>query len=366
MPDLAPTLVDQLDTPSLLVDRDVLDRNIEAMGRQARERGVDLRPHFKTHKSVQIAQLQLQHGATGLTCATLGEARVLADAGVEDIFVAYPVWPGGPKKQLLRQLADQVTLSVGLDSTVSADALAGALGATPGSLRVLVEVDTGGHRTGVRPADAGALAVHAARLGLDVAGVFTHGGHSYGLGDAPQRAARDEVDGLAEAAAALRSNGVEPRVVSAGSTPTAMLSATGPVTEERPGTYVFGDRQQVAIGSCRDADVALTVASTVVSRAVPGQLVLDAGTKCLGRETQPWIEGYAEVVGWPSVRLERLNDHHGVATLHGAGDDAPGVGSVVQLVPNHVCPTVNLAQELVLTRAGEILDRWPVDARALV
>lgn len=365
MPDLTPALADQLDTPALLVDRDVLDRNLSTMARQVADRGVALRPHFKTHKSVTIARLQVQQGASGMTCATLGEATVLADAGIDDIFVAYPVWPGGPKRQLLRELAERVTLAVGLDSTASASALADAVDGVSPALRVLVEVDTGGHRTGVRPDEAGPLAVRAARLGLDVAGVFTHGGHSYGLGDAADKAARDEVDGLEAAVASLRANGIEPRVVSAGSTPTALLSATGLVTEERPGTYVFGDRQQAAIGSCRNEDVALTVAATVVSRAVPGHLVVDAGTKCLGRETQPWLEGYAEVVGWPRIRVEKLNDHHGVAALHGT-TEPPEVGSLVRLIPNHVCPVVNLARELVVTRGDQILDRWPVDARALV
>lgn len=359
------SLIDQLDTPALVVDSGVLERNVEVMAKAVQARGVALRPHFKTHKTTQVAQLQMNAGAAGLTCATLGEATVLADAGFSDIFIAYPIWPGGPKAQILRELNERITLAVGVDSEESAQALASACRDQADPLRVLVEVDTGGRRSGVQPANAGRIAARAAREGLDVAGVFTHGGHSYGLGQAARDAARDEVEGLAMAVDSLRAAGIEARVVSAGSTPTALLSADGLVTEERPGTYVFGDRQQVAIGSCQASDVALTVASTVVSRAVDNQVVIDAGTKCLGRETQPWLDGFAEVVDHPSIVLTRLNDHHGMGVVP-EGYERPAVGSLLTLVPNHVCPVVNLARELVIVRNGLIVDTWPVAARALV
>ncbi len=357
--------MDRLDTPALVVDLDVVERNIETMAQAVKARGVALRPHFKTHKATQVAALQMQAGATGITCATLGEATVLADAGFDDVFVAYPIWPGGPKRQILRDLNERTTLSVGLDSEDSAHALASACRGQAHPLRVLVEIDTGGRRSGVQPSSAGRIAACAVRDGLDVVGVYTHGGHSYGLGEAARHAARDEVEGLAMAVESMRAVGIEARVVSAGSTPTALLSADGLVTEERPGTYVFGDRQQVAIGSCNAADVALTVASTVVSLAVDNQVVIDAGTKCLGRETQPWLDGFAEVVGWPTITLTRLYDHHGVCLVPN-GAERPTTGSMLTLIPNHVCPVVNLARELVITRDGRIVDTWPVAARALV
>lgn len=348
-----------LDTPELLVDLDILEKNVATMASRLRARGVALRPHFKTHKTIQIASMQRQHGACGQTCATLGEAKVLADAGVDDIFIAYPIWPGGAKRKALRDLHERVTLSVGVDSVEAAQTL-GAIGAP---IRVLVEIDTGGSRTGVRPSAAGAIAVGAQRAGLEVIGVYTHGGHSYGLDDAAQRAARDEVEGMAIAVDAMRREGIEPRVVSAGSTPTALLSADGLVTEERPGTYVFQDRQQVVIGSCEVEDVALHVASTVVSDAVDGQFVIDAGTKCLGRETQPWLDGYALLKDRDLV-VTRLYDHHGVVSV--PRDARPcAIGSVVTLVPNHVCPVVNLSRYLLVVRDGRIVDRWDVAARAV-
>ncbi len=360
---ISEAILESLDSPELLVDLDVLEHNVTSMASQLRDRGVALRPHFKTHKTIQIASIQRQHGAIGQTCATLGEAKVLADAGIGDVFVAYPIWPGGAKRDLLRALHDQVTLSIGVDSVESARAI-GAISPGPEHpLRVLVEVDSGGGRVGVRPSDAGVIAVAAERAGLDVLGVYTHGGHSYGLDGAAQRAARDEVQALATAVDALRREGIEARVVSAGSTPTAMMSADGLVTEERPGTYVFQDRQQVAIGSCGMRDVALRVACTVVSRSVDGQFVVDAGTKCLGRETQPWLEGYALLADRDLV-VTRLYDHHGVVPLP-PGAQPCEVGTVVTLIPNHVCPVVNLARHLVVVRDGRIVARWDVAARAL-
>lgn len=357
--------IESLDTPALLIDRAVLERNVGRVAAQLSKRRVALRPHFKTHKTIEIAQLQQEYGAVGQSCASLGEAHVLAAAGFSDIFVALPVWPGGLKRRALQQLHEDVDLKVGVDSLEGAIALADAVRGSTKALKVLVEIDSGGRRTGVRPEDAGAVSVAAANVGLDVEGVFTHGGHSYGLGDAVQRAAHDEVEGLAVAVESLRRHGMEARVVSAGSTPTALLSAEGLVTEERPGTYVFGDRQQVVIGSCDPADIALVVASTVISRAVEDQVVLDAGTKCLGRELQPWMKGFGQVQAWPRLSLERLYDHHGVAMVP-PGGERPTVGDVLAVIPNHVCPVVNLARELVIVEGGQIVDRWSVAARAVV
>jgi D-serine deaminase-like pyridoxal phosphate-dependent protein len=355
---------DALDTPSLVVDLSSLRDNVARVAAQAGSRGVALRPHFKTHKCTEIAEMQARHGAVGQTCATLGEAEVLAEGGFTDVFVAYPVWPLGPKRRRLLDLHDRIELTVGVDSVEQAQAL-GAINGAVRPLQVLIEVDTGGQRTGVSPAAAGAVAAAAARCGLRVRGVFTHGGHSYGLGEAAHRAARDEVDGLAAAVESLQAHRLPAPVVSAGSTPTAMLSATDPVTEERPGTYVFGDRQQVAIGSCTSSEVALLVAATVVSRAVPGQVVIDAGTKSLGRENQPWLSGFGQLPCWPAVELERLYDHHGVGLLP-TGRPGPDVGSLVAVMPNHVCPVVNLARELVVVDGDNEVARWPVAARAAV
>jgi D-serine deaminase-like pyridoxal phosphate-dependent protein len=227
---------------------------------------------------------------------------------------------------------------------------------------VLIEVDVGGHRTGVPPGVAGSLASHAVRLGLTVRGVFTHGGHGYGGRAERVAAAQDEVTGLAVAAEAVRAAGIEPLVISAGSTPTAELSARGDVTEERPGTYVFGDRQQAFLEGRPFDDTALLVASTVVSHGPGDGFVVDAGAKILGKDVAPYLAGHGTVVGSPDAVISRVNDHHGVVDLP-AGSARPPIGEIVWIAPNHVCPVVNLVDEYVVAQAGRIVDRWPVDAR---
>ena len=350
-------LPSDLDTPFLAVDRDVLERNLLAMARLAQERGVALRPHAKTHKTLEIARRQLALGAVGLTVATVGEAEVFADGGFEDLFIAYPIWAAEHRGERLRAVAARVALSVGIDSAESAELLAKALAGT--SARVVVEVDSGHHRTGVRPAEAGAIAVAAERAGLPVAGVFTFPGHGYGPG-CRWPAAADEARVLAEAAAALRSAGIEPSVRSGGSTPTAGLVGGG-LTELRPGVYVFNDAQQVELGSAGWDGVALTAVATVVSRR-ENAVVVDAGSKTLGADQPGWATGAGRLPDYPDARVVALSEHHATVAFP-SGAVAPEVGSTVRVAPNHVCAAVNLADELVVTAAGEVVDRWPVAAR---
>jgi len=359
----APSIPGQLETPAVWVDLDVVEANIARLQRLADERGVALRPHAKTHKSLRVGDLQRSAGARGLTVGTLGEAEVFAEAGFEDLFVAYPVWGGGARAQRLRELHDRIELRVGIDSAEGAESLALAVQGASRPLRVLVEVDSGGHRTGVEPGSAGRLAAQAEQAGLEVLGIFTHGGHAYAGADAVEAAADDEVAALSVAAEALTREGIEPRVMSAGSTPTVRGSARPPVNEERPGTYVYNDRIQVRLGSCQPDQVGLFVAATVVSTSVPGQFVLDAGAKALGRDTAPGAPGLGGYLpAWPEAEITRLNDYHGVVTLS-ADSPRPAVGELVAILPNHVCPVVNLHAEFVVCRDGEPLERWAVDAR---
>jgi D-serine deaminase-like pyridoxal phosphate-dependent protein len=199
-------------------------------------------------------------------------------------------------------------------------------------------------------------------LGLDVVGAFTHGGHGYAGAAARTAAADDEVAGLALAAASIRAEGIEPVVLGAGSTPTAVFSAHGVVTEERPGTYVFGDRMQAALAGESFEEAALMVAATVVSAGPGHGFVIDAGAKILGKDVAPYLRGHGSVLGYPEAVIDRVYDHHGVAELP-PGSSRPAVGSVVWVMPNHVCPVVNLVDEYVVARGGRIVARWPVDAR---
>lgn len=347
-----------IDTPALVIDPHIVEANATRTAKVLAERGVTLRPHAKTHKSVAVARILLAAGATGLTTATLGEAHVFADAGIDDLFVAYPVWAAPAKAARLRALAERTRLRIGVDSVEGARQLA----ASGARVQVLVEVDSGERRTGALSTQAARDVVRACvDGGLEVIGAFTHGGHSYRAPDAPAAAADDEVRALAWGAEALRTEGVEALVLSAGSTPTALLSARDGVTEERPGTFVFGDRQQTMLGACRPEDVALVVATTVVSSDHNRQVVLDAGGKTLAKDRHPLLDGFGALIGLPSARITHTYDHHAIVDC--PEGRLPAVGEVIAVVPNHVCPVVNLAEELLVLEDGRVVDRWSVDAR---
>ncbi|HET9084130.1 MAG TPA: alanine racemase, partial [Candidatus Limnocylindrales bacterium] len=212
------------------------------------------------------------------------------------------------------------------------------------------------------PNDAGPVAAAATHLGLDVIGVFTHAGHGYHGPDARAAAADDEVRGLTEAAASLRAAGIEAHVISAGSTPTAIDSARGAVTEERPGTYVLGDRQQVALGSIEpDAPAAVIAARVVSLNAEARRFVIDAGAKTLTKDVPAYLAGHASIPELGAV-VDRVSDYHGVVEVRDGGP-LPEIGEVVLAVPNHICPVVDLFATFLVARDGTIVDTWRVDAR---
>jgi len=287
--------------------------------------------------------------------ATLGEAEIFARHGCSDLFIAYPVWVDGLSVDRLRDLAERGTVAIGVDSVEGA-ARAGRLLA-PYGVEVVVEVDSGQHRTGCPPEEAGAVALAAARSGLRVRGVFTFPGHSY----APEgmaAAAADESRALATARDALLAEGLEVRVVSGASTPSWAHLDTDVVTEARPGVYVFGDAQQWELGTMPPESLALTCRATVVSQA-GGRIVLDAGSKALGADRAPYSTGYGRLQAHPEARVTQLSEHHAVVELDGP---LPPVGSQLDVVPNHCCAAVNLADDLWVEEFGG-LRRWPVAAR---
>jgi D-serine deaminase-like pyridoxal phosphate-dependent protein len=343
-------------TPYLRVDVARLRANIATTAARAAAAGVSLRPHAKTHKSPEIARLQLGAGAVGLTVATLGEAEVFVDHGVEDLFVAYPLWLSDDAARRLRDLAGRADLAIGVDSAAAARR-AGALLAGTG-VAVLVEVDSGQHRSGVTPAEAGAVAAAAAESGLAVRGVFTFPGHGYSP-DLMAAAADDEAAALGTAVASFRNSGLEPDIVSGGSTPTLRHAHTEQLTELRPGVYVFGDAQQWELGVMPPESIALTCRATVVSHA-GGRLVLDSGSKALGADRAAYATGAGRLLEHPDARIVQLSEHHAVVDL--AGAPLPPLGERVDVVPNHVCAAVNLADTL-WTDDGTGLLPWPVAAR---
>jgi D-serine deaminase-like pyridoxal phosphate-dependent protein len=329
-----------------------MEVNLARMSALARAAGLGLRPHAKTHKTPHVAARQLAHGASGLTVATLREAEVFADAGVHDLLIAHPP-VGEPKLRRLRELALRVPrLAVALDEPELAAGL-------PAAVEVLWEVDSGLHRIGTEPGPDTARGVRAlvAIIGEQrFRGLVTHGGHAYGGNR--EGAARDEMEALTASADLLRQQGITVRELSVGSTPTAGFAAAGSgLTEMRPGTYVFGDANQVALGSQPLEECALGVVASAVSTS-RGRVVLDSGSKALSADLRvPGLDGYGIVLGRPGCRLERLSEEHAVAV----GEDLPRLGERVVIVPAHVCTTVNLHPELLF--AGPVPHWEPVTAR---
>jgi len=356
------------DTPYLVVDVDVLEANLAAAAAHARALGVALRPHAKTHKSPDIARRQLAHGAVGLTVATVGEAEVFAAHGATDLFIAYPVWAEGPRADRLRTVARAVRLRVGADSVESVRMLAAAVhaghpGAAP--LAIAVEVDSGHHRSGLPPERAAEVAAAALDAGLAVDGVFTFPGHAYGVGaggiDVRAAAAADEGRALAVARDALTAAGIPCPVVSGGSTPSAAAARGDVLTELRPGVSALGDAQQWELGTIGAESIALTARATVVSRRA-GVVVVDAGSKVLGADRPAWVSGFGRVVDEPEARITALSEHHATIAWP-TNAPLPRLGARLRLAPNHVCSAVNLADELVVERAGAEHAVWPVSAR---
>lgn len=355
-----------LTTPEVMIDVDVLDRNIARMASATQARGLRLRPHAKTHKVLEIAERQLAAGAVGLTVATIGEAEVFAKAGVSDIFIAYPLWVTESQAKRLRNLTETCSFTVGVDSAESASFMGKNLGADAGRVAVLVELDSGHHRSGVHPDEAAGVARAAADAGLDVAGVFTFPGHSYAPG-MPLQAVRQEDAALRLGADRLAAAGFTVKTISGGSTPTAMLEGDTAATELRPGVYVFGDAQQLELGRCGTDDIALTVASTVVSHhrtgpGEPGRFIIDAGSKVLGSDRPAWASGYGRLLDYPDATITALSEHH--ATVQWPqGLALPHRGDRLRVVPNHVCLTMNLVDEVAVVSQGEPAGRWTVAAR---
>jgi len=329
-----------LDTPSLYVDLDVLGRNIARMQERCRAWSVDLRPHVKTHKIREIAQMQLDAGAIGITVAKVGEAEVLPG---DDVLVAYPLVKA--KLPRLRELAKARRVKVAVDSVEIARDLQG--------IGTLVEIDVGVGRTGAQSPEE---AIGIAKACSDFQGIFYWPSW---LDEKGFKAACVKVDAVL---GALSKAGFVARIVSGGSTPGADKTPLIPQTTEiRPGTYVFYDASSMEAKVCVEEDCALRVLTTVVSTAVPGQCVIDAGSKTLSSDQTVGSGTYGHFIGQPWT-LRKLNEEHGYVEI-----DAPArVGEKVWLVPSHVCPTVNLHDEIWYGRGGRVQGSWKVAARGKV
>ena len=356
----------EADTPALLVDLARLETNIADMAALARDAGVALRPHFKTHKSVAIARRQIAAGAVGMTVAKLDEAAALIDGGVTDILLANEIVTA-PKLARAIDLARRARLIIAVDCVEGARTLSDAASAAGIRMRVSIEVECGLLRCGVAPTAAAPLAQAIARLpGLVLEGVFTHAGNSYASTSREQveAAAIEEAAAVRDAAEAIRSVGLDVPVVSAGSTPTARRVVGEPgITELRAGNYVFYDAMQVALGTVDMDATALSIAATVISRSTPHRAVIDAGSKTFGLDKGAHglmlVTTYGHAVGIDGT-LDRLSEEHGIFTV--PTESSAAVGDRVRVVPNHACAVGNLGREYLGVRDGVIEEVIPIDA----
>lgn len=356
-----------VDTPALLVDRERLEANIRRYAEGAARAGVRLRPHIKTHKTLEIAAMQLDAGAGGITAAKLSEAEVFAQTGISDIFIAYPV-VGVEKARHAASLARNCHLIVGAESAKGIQQLSEAASEAGTTVYVRIEIDSGLHRTGVVPDAAAALC----RLvmdapGLQLDGIFTFRSTSFSGAEShdPEELGRQEGELMADLAEQLRRAGIPVNEVSVGSTPTGLSAAqVHGVTEVRPGTYVFFDRMTTQKGTSAPEEIALSILATVVSRPAPDIAVIDAGSKTFCGDVVPekaGLKGYGVTTDGESGIVVRMNEEHGIVRL--APGFAPEVGEKLTFFPNHVCTSVNLSDELVIVRAGVVQDLWRVAAR---
>jgi D-serine deaminase-like pyridoxal phosphate-dependent protein len=362
-----PSTLHALDTPAVVIDLDVLERNVARMAQFAQVHGVALRPHAKSHKTLGIAKRQRLAGSRGLTVAKLDEADAYLAAGFDDLFVANQV-VGNDKWQRLVEMQRRGSVAIGIDSAEAAEGLDRIAIRAGIQVPVLIEVDSGLRRAGVQPgAEALALAEQLAHLGgLDLRGLFTHAGHAYGAESPAEvaRIGRAEGEVLVENAALLRAHGIACEVVSVGSTPTALhAGAVLGVTEIRPGNYVFYDRMQVALGVATLEECSLTVLARVISRPTADRAVLDAGAKTFALDRG--AHGIEAVAGFGQDRqrglvIQRLSEEHGVLGVDG---QVVQVGDRLRFVPNHACTVANLAEVLIGVRGDQVTEIMPVLVR---
>jgi D-serine deaminase-like pyridoxal phosphate-dependent protein len=351
---LAARIAREYGTPCAVIDMDKVERNIARVQAACAAAGVANRPHIKTHKSPLLAKMQIAAGASGVTCQKLGEAEVMADAGIDDILISYNLI-GEEKMARLGALQAKANITIAADNPVVIAGLPQAANISGRPLSVVVECDTGRKRAGVEtPADAVALARRiASSKGLTFAGFMFYPTES-GWVDAQRF--------FDQARAGVREHGLDATMVSTGGTPNLKnLGSLKGATEHRPGTYIYNDRMQVAAGVATWDDCALNIYSTVVSRAAPERGILDAGSKTLTSDTGG-LDGFGLILEHPEARIARFAEEHGFLDLS-RSNTRPNIGDVVRIVPNHVCVVVNMMDEVVMVRGDEIIGTLPIAAR---
>jgi len=357
--------LDELLTPAAVIDLPRMEANLDRMAGYVKQAGLGLRPHTKTHKTPELGAEQIRRGAIGLTVATLHEAEVMS-AVAHDILLAHPP-VGAPKLRRLFQLPEDLRVTVALDSTEALNGLAAAAREHGRKIGVLVEVDVGMQRVGIPDVSAAAALAQtvADHDSLEWRGLTFYPGHIREHVDQQTSSLERLSASVEHHLDALAARGLQPEIVSGGSTPAAFGSDhVHGLTEIRPGTYIINDRTTAVIGACSLAECAYTVLATVVSTAVPGQAVVDAGSKALSREDIRGGDapGFGALVDRPEVVVKGLSEEHGILDLSNT-DWRPRVGDRVRIIPNHVCVSVNLNNRLWGVRDGCIEASWQIQAR---
>jgi D-serine deaminase-like pyridoxal phosphate-dependent protein len=345
-----------------------MERNIREWQSTVDRRKVRFRPHVKTHKIPEIARMQMRAGACGIVCAKVSEAEPFAAAGVRDICIAYPVFGEVKWRRIAELAARGVRMTVNCDSEAAARGLSQAAVEANVTINIQLDVDSGMHRGGLPIGDVDGMARLAGTIaglrGIEFDGITTFRSLSYANAASPEAAGKEEAMLMVDVAERLCAMGLTVRNVTAGSTPTGRAVAEVPgITEVRAGTYVFNDLMQIANGSCREDQVALSILCTVVSHVEAGRLTIDGGSKTFsgdapaGRDRPAVI---ARAMNRP-IFVERLSEEHGVARTECDVE----LGEKIRFVPYHVCTCVNLAQQVVGIRGDRVEVVWPVVARGL-
>ena len=348
--------IDDLDTPAVLIDLDLVEANLQRAQAYADSRGLKLRPHIKTHKIPAFARRQVELGAVGVTCQKLGEAEVMADAGIADILLTFNLL-GRAKLHRLVALARRIRLSVTLDNAVVASELDAAMREAGLVLPVLIECDTGAERCGVQSPEE---AVELARLASGLKGLRLDGLMTY-----PARGQVQVTDAwLGEAVSGLAATGLAPSVVSTGGSPDLFRAhEVKAATEHRPGTYIYHDRDQARASLGLDA-CAMKILCTVVSRPTDARAILDAGSKTLSSDVNG-LDGYGLVVEYPQLVLARFSEEHGHVDCS-ASNARPRIGERVTVIPNHACAVTNLHDVVYGVRGDRVERVFRVEARGRV
>lgn len=361
--------ISELETPAVVVDLDVMDRNLARMAAYCREHELLLRPHTKSHKIPELAQRQIASGARGITVAKLGEAEVMLNAGITDILIAYPI-VGDDKTARLARIAEQASITVALDSEAAARGISAAATRHGSPIGVLVELDVGFGRCGLGNEDEVlSLARVISELPrLEFKGLMFFPGH-FTVPPAQRAVLREPVNKFLDRTMAAFARAELPLpMVSGGSTPTAYESSLfHGVNEVRPGMYIFNDRTTAAIEAASFADCALSVVVTVVSTAVAGHAIVDGGSKTFSSDRYQAEDG----VGFGLVKedraavVEKLSEEHGHLNV-ARSERRYRVGERLSIIPNHVCTTLNLHDEVYGVRGEQVETSWRVAGRGKV